>query len=275
MKEVLITKATGEKEFFDAKKLNESLVRSGASEVMARHIIEMVEKSLVPEMSTSEIYHKAFSLLHKKERTAAMRYSLAKALADLGPSGFPFEQFLQEMLKAEGYTVERDVIVQGACVEHEVDLIASKDDRRIYVEVKFHNERGIKSDLKVALYVSARFEDIAKVDKKDGKKEEIWLMTNTKFSHSAVQYALCKGLTVIGWDYPSENSLHERIERSGLHPLTCLPSLTNAQKKVFFENGVVLCKDVIARKDVLDSLGITGEKLNILKEDINALCCSV
>lgn len=272
---MFITKATGQKEAFDAKKLTESLMRSGASEPVAREVLKMVEKSLVQEMSTSEIYHQAFSLLHKKERLAAMRYSLPKAIAELGPSGFPFEQFLQEVLKAEGYAVKRDVTVMGACVEHEVDLVATKDDRRVYIEVKFHNERGIKSDLKVALYIAARFEDIAKVEKKDGKKEEIWLMTNTKFSHSAIAYGLCKGLALIGWDYPSEGSLRNLIERSGLHPLTCLSSLTNAQKKVFFENGVVLCKDVLLRTDILQSLGIAGSKLDTLKEDVNALCCSV
>ena len=271
IKEILITKAQGEKEPFKSEKLVRSLQNSGASLAVANEILQIIERELYDGMKTADIYRKAFSLLHKKEKIAAMRYSLRRALVELGPSGFPFEQFLEEVFKHKGFTVTRDVIVKGQCIEHEVDLVASNDEKNIMVEVKFHNEPGIKSDVKVALYVGARFEDIFQALDSGAKKEEGWLITNTKFTQSAIEYGMCKGFTMIGWNYPAKGNLQQMIEESRLHPLTCLPSLTVSQKKALFSEGVVLCRDVL-NHPLLPSLGVSGVKLQKVKEEIAMLC---
>lgn len=270
---IFVIKAHGEKELFAPEKLIRSLKNSGASDAMASDVLKAIEGTLQDGTQTSDIYRLAFSLLHKKERVAAMRYSLKRALMELGPSGFPFENFLSEVFRRKGYTVERDVMVAGKCVEHEVDLVISSPEKRIMVEVKFHNEVGIKSDVKVALYVSARFEDIfiKQGGPSDTKKEEGWLITNTKFTQSAIQYGMCKGLTMIGWNYPSKGNLQHLIEESGLHPLTCLSTLTTSQKQTLLSEGVVLCRDVVGHPR-LASLGVNDEKLKKVTEEARALC---
>jgi hypothetical protein len=46
---------------------------------------------------------------------------------DMGPSGHPFEHFVGELLRAQGYVIQISQIVQGACVAHEIDVVAEKD----------------------------------------------------------------------------------------------------------------------------------------------------
>jgi len=191
-----------------------------------------------------------------------MHYSLRRAVMELGPSGFLFEKFVGEILKAQGYEVKVGVIMQGACVEHEVDIFAKKNHRHIIVECKFHNEDGIRSDVKVALYVRARFEDLKKKCDTTVNHEDIhegWLVTNTKLTSQAIAYGNCVGMKIIGWNYPQGGNLQDLIVASGVHPLTCLTTLNKKRKAVLFENGIILCRDVEKRTDILRSLGM-GER---------------
>ncbi len=274
MTTVSVVKANGDVEPFKGEKLVQSLMHSGASREASEEVLRAVEKNLRDGTSTASIYRRAFLFLRRKEKTAALRYSLRKALTELGPSGFPFESFLSELFKEKGFNVQKGQIIQGKCVEHEIDLIATNEKKHILAEVKFHNKRGTKTDLKVALYVSARFDDIPFIDGKWPKREG-WLITNTKFSSSAIQYGLCKHFTFIGWNYPLKGNLKDMIEGSGLHPLTCLSTLTKSQKNIFLSQDVVLCRDVLKRQDILDMAGVTKEKLPKIKEEIDMLCCAV
>ena len=54
-----------------------------------------------------------------------------------------------EIFKAEGYTTIIDQLVQGKCVEHEVDVVAWMEKELIMVEAKFHTDFNLKSDLKI------------------------------------------------------------------------------------------------------------------------------
>ena len=91
--------------------------------------------------------------------------------------------------------------VQGSCVVHEVDFLAENRDRVLIGEAKFHNQLGTKSDLKVALYVGARVEDVRKKMHASGDRRQVegWLVTNTKFTRAAVDYANCVNLNLISW----------------------------------------------------------------------------
>jgi hypothetical protein len=272
---VLITKANGQKEFFDPSKLEKSLERAGASREVANTISENVVGEIKEGMNTSYIYKHAFSVLHKMERPTALRYSLRKAIMDLGPSGFAFEDFVAEIFKAHGYQVKTDQMVSGFCVEHEVDVVAWNDDKLIMSEAKFHNEQGMKSDLKVALYVKARIDDLKKASfVLDGKKrflDEGWLITNTKFSETAVAYGKCQGLKMIGWNYPQDGNLQSLIETSNLHPITCLTSLSAFDKNNFLAEDVVLCKTLAENKNILKSAGFDDLKIKSILEEISML----
>lgn len=166
-------------------------------------------------------------------------------------------------------------IVQGVCVSHEIDVVAEKDERHIMIECKFHNQLGIKSDVKVALYVQARFEDVQKQWQKQpnhGQKfHEVWLVTNTKLTIDAIRYAECVGMKAIGWNYPQNSGLQNLIEKSGVHPLTCLATLNSAHKRLFLDRGLVLCKEILENKKFLQDIGFNELKIKQVEKEINNL----
>ncbi|MEX2010301.1 MAG: ATP cone domain-containing protein, partial [Parcubacteria group bacterium] len=150
---VTIVKANGEKEIFDPEKLRASLLNSGSTLEATEEVILHVMDGLHNGMSTEEIYRHAFEYLRKLNRPLARSYSLRRALMDLGPSGFHFEDFVAEVLKTRGFETLTRQTVLGECVPHEIDVVAWNEKKLIMVEAKFHNDHGIKSDLKVVLYV--------------------------------------------------------------------------------------------------------------------------
>ncbi len=274
MSEILITKANGEQEAFDILKLEHSLRNARASD----ELIEKVSKHILMElrngMTTQEIYSKAFSFLHTIERPIAMRYSLKRAVMDLGPSGFPFEQLIARIFKKQGYNVETDKIVNGACAEHEVDIIGYDDKKLIMVEAKFHNSIGLNSDLKVALYIKARFDDLRQQTfhyGKERKLDEGWLVTNTKFTTSAIRYAECQNLTLIGWNFPLNRSLHHMIEVAGLHPITSLTTLSQSQKQFLISKNIIVCTDIEHNKNLLSELGMSQSEIDTVDKEIAIL----
>lgn len=273
--DIFITKADGTKEKFDVAKLEGSLKRAGANSKVAQDIIEIVQKELVDGITTKEIYHHAFELLKKEEKPVALKYSLKRAIMELGPSGFPFEKFIAEIFRFKGYTAETGKIVKGFCVEHEVDVVAWNKDKLVMCEAKFHNDPGMKSDLKVALYVKARFDDLRKMTFKYGKERKLdegWLITNTKFSSTAIEYGSCQGgLIMVGWNYPPRGNLHDMVLEAKLHPVTCLTSLSGREKKFLLSQGLVLCKSVLENPGLLPLMGLSPVKAKKVLEEIEML----
>lgn len=271
-----VIKSTGERERFSLKKLRRSLLRSGADE----ETIETVVAHLIPEikngMTTSAIYKHAFAVLKKNRFPVAVRYSLRKAVMALGPTGFAFEKYIAEILRHKGYEARTGVILSGFCVSHEVDVLMKKDDRHIFVECKYHNTQGIKTDVKVALYIYARFLDLKK--RHETNKEsapmihEGWLVTNTKLTNDAIAYAQCAGLNAIGWDYPEKGNLQDLILETGVHPLTFLATLTASEKMELLEQGVVTCRSIEENPAVLKSLGFSEEKIKKVIEEASRVC---
>ncbi len=273
-----IIKANNEKEIFNVKKLKISLTRSGANKKVVEEIAKKIESELVEGMKTKEIYKKAFAMLLKKEENiSAAKYSVRRAIMDLGPNGFPFEDFIGEIYRARGYFVEVGKNVNGACVMHEVDVVAQDKKEVVMIEIKFHNNLGVKSDLKVALYVKARFDDIAKTGFYEGLAEDKiktnMLLTNTKFTSKAIQFGTCAGLKMIGWNHPSKGNLQDMIEETGLHPLTCLTTLTKKEKQELLQQGIVLCRDLkVGGGNILRTMKIKEDRIKGILTEMNVLC---
>jgi hypothetical protein len=167
-------------------------------------------------------------------------------------------------------------MVQGACVEHEIDVIAEKSGERIMVEAKYHNQPDNRSDVKVALYVHARFEDIKKrLDSSAagvGIFTKAWLITNTSFTTQAIRYAECVGLALTGWNYPKGHTLQDLVQRTQTHPITCLTTLSDTHKRELLENGVVLCRDIIKDQSALTKMGINRSHIADIVTEGSALC---
>ena len=274
-KGIEIIKADGTRQIFSEKKLMRSLRRSGASKKIAESISTQITSKIKPGMHTGDIYRQAFRLLRRGDtKPVAFRYNLRNAVMELGPDGFPFEKFMGDILKELGYKVRVGVMVRGWCIEHEVDVSAVKDDEHILVECKFHNRTGIKTDLKVALYVKERFEDIEKKYKSDNPNGNHhykgWLVTNTKLTTKAIQYSKCVGLHVIGWGYPKEGNLEDLILKTKIHPITALTTLSTQQKRQLLERKVVVCRN-LNNRNILRGIGLNDKKIDAVLREVESL----
>lgn len=281
MPDIVITKSNGDQELFSQDKLIRSLRRSQATEQEIERVLAHVSSRLRPGMTTGEIYviaRKALSA-DKAKNPNAIRYGLKQAVMDLGPSGFPFELFVARIYAELGYMCQTGVMVQGSCIEHEVDVLAHKGDEVICMEAKFHNEPYLKSDTKVALYVKARFDDlIGQKIKIDGQYKHVTkgiLITNTNFTDNAQAYVSCMGtFDLISWNYPEEGSLLDMIERFNLHPITAVPELSKSDVARLVEQGIIMCADITQHPTVLDKLNIRKSKQQSIHETIGLICKS-
>ncbi len=186
----------------------------------------------------------------------------------LGPTGYPFEDFVSKLLETQGYTTRVRQILSGKCVSHEIDIIAEKNGRTTMIEAKFHNSSGVRSEVHVALYTQARFEDVSVRNRID----EAWLVTNTKTTIDANTYAQCAGMHILSWDYPEGEGLRDLIERSRLHPVTMLTTLAQSQKMTLLENHIVLCKDILHKPELLDILYLSKQDHEKLMTEVATIC---
>lgn len=273
---LLITKASGDQVPFDRNKLIASLKRAGATEEVARQVADSLLPRVVPGLSTRKLYRMAFGMLRKRSKPTAARYRLKRGILDLGPSGFPFERFVARILEHDGYGAEVGLTVQGRCVAHEVDVVADKGSQRFLVECKYHNTQGRVCDVKVPLYIQARFLDVAEhwhaLPGNGARELQGWLVTNTRFTSDALQYGQCAGLRMVSWDHPAKGSLRDRIDRSGLYPLTCLSTITQAEKERLLEQGLVLARELLSAQKELEAALIRAPRLEHVRTEVRELC---
>lgn len=275
-KKLYVTKASGKRMVFLPGKLKQSLKRSGADEATGKEILDNILVDAYDGISTQEIYKKAFQQLRHHSRHLAARYKLKQAIMELGPTGYPFELFAGKVFEHLGYKIKTGVFVFGECVKHEMDIIGEKENTLVFGECKFHNRSGLKCDVKVPLYVHARFRDIEnqyqKQPETNGKIHEGWVITNTHFSTDAIEYGNCAGLNLLGWDYPAGNALKNIIDSTGLHPLTCLTTLRKTEKQFFLDNKIVLSSQLMQHPGVLKQAGIDTKRIEHLAQEIEGLC---
>jgi Holliday junction resolvase len=275
--ESTVIKSSGLPVNFDLEKLRLSLEKSKASKEVIADILNAIIDMYYDGISTKEIYKKAFSMLRHKERHAAGRYKLKKAIIEMGPTGYPFEKYVAELFRVKGYKVDVGQILPGRCVFHEMDVVAMKPNEKVLVECKYHSDPNRFSDVKIPLYIRSRFEDIdQEYQLNDRSKTQPlvgYIYTNTRFTKDATQYALCQSMNLVSWDFPKDNSLRLQIDESRLYPLTCLTTLTIAEKTKLLEMEVVLVRDICASSQVLHKIGIRNSKrFNDILNEANALC---
>ena len=271
-----IVKYSGDSVPFDVEKLINSLRRAKANEALIQQIVEQVESQLYDGITTKKIYQMAFKMLKGKSRVSASKYKLKKALMELGPTGFPFEKLVGKIMAHEGFDTKVGVIVQGNCVQHEVDVIAKKDNNHYMIECKYHSDQGRFCNVKIPLYIHSRFLDVEKQwQRQKGHETKLHkggVYTNTRFTTDAIQYGKCVGLLLASWDYPRGNGLKDRIDKSGLHPLTALTTLTKAEKTKLLDKGIVLCKELHENPSLLEQIGVPKPRHKNILEDSEKLC---
>ncbi|MBU0646136.1 hypothetical protein KJ611_01500 [Patescibacteria group bacterium] len=270
-----ITKASGQVVPFEAGKVRQSILRTGADQKTADAILAQVEQNLKPNISTKQIYQMVRQQLSKEQPWAAARYNLRQGIVRLGPSGFNFEKYVAAVLTAYGYEAETPEGYQGACIYHEVDVTAKKDGRTAFIEAKFRHNFQAQITIKDALATWSRYLDLV-----DGSGiglcphfDEAWIVTNARFTDQVLQYGHCKNMVMIGWNHPRERTFAQMVDISSLYPITVINDLTQPEIDALSKKDLMLCSQLAESK--IDQLqaetGLPAKRL----ESLQALCTEV
>ncbi len=241
MGQIFIIKADGHKVPFNPNKIISTCRRAGASKEITKRIIKKIRGQIYRGIETRDIYKLVLMALSEEKEGNALRYryQLKDAIMKLGPGGFMFESYVGEILKRSGFKIKNiRAKIRGACIVHEIDLIALNGNKKFLIECKYHSHHGIYTGLKESLYTHARFMDTR------SKFDEESLICNTKVSLQAKKYAKCIGQQIISWRYPPNNSLEQLIEKNQLYPITIL-NLNKKEIQSFSRNKIILAKDLL------------------------------
>jgi hypothetical protein len=274
-RKILVRKHSGEHQPFSEDKLISSILRSGATEEIAGIVLREIGPDLHDGITTREIYRKAFQILRRIMRSVAARYSIKNAIMELGPSGYPFEKFTGEIFRKQGFVVKTGQIVQGKCIQHEMDVIAEKGKLTVMAECKYGNDQSKISSVQVPLYVNSRMKDIEAAwrthPENQGKIFQGWIFTNTRFSSDAEAYGTCAGLRLVSWSFPENNNLRYLVEKYALFPVTALTRLNRKQKEVLLAKDIILAENLLEQPGVLMELGLSDKKVAEIMEEATTL----
>ncbi len=266
-----IIKHSGNIVDYNPTKLKQSLLKSGASQMTVSAILKTIEKEIYEGISTKQIYKMAFNLLKKTSSSNAARYNLKEAIRLLGPAGFFFEKYIARLFAAENYETRTNLILQGKCVSHEIDVLIKKNEVIAMIECKFHMGKDTNSDVKVPMYILSRFNDLNDnrhlIFKPNDIISKCWIITNNRFTSDALAFAKCSKLNLLSWDYPENNNLKTKNDVNYLYPITCLTSLAIAEKDKLLVMDVILVKELMNNSESLENIGLSPNRIkNVLKE---------
>ncbi len=259
-----VKKYSGELVEFDVDRLKGSLSKSGATPDVVNEIWESIKPSLYEGMSTRSLYKMAFRLLKSKADVFAARYSLKKALRDLGPAGYYFEKWIGRLFEHAQYQTVTGQLLEGHAVSHEVDVVAQNETEMLVIECKFRNTVDAKISVTTPMYFLSRVKDLQDIDFTFfGNTRQFtagWLVTNAYMTTDSIQFAAYYNINLLSWDYPVENSIKRRVDNAGLYPVTCLTTVAKAEKELLLQKGCILVKDIIGQPAYLQALNLTPRK---------------
>lgn len=244
---VYVTKADGSKQLFEKQKVINTCLRMHASPQQANMVANKIEKKIYEGIPTKQILNMIFKYLKEYRPEIGHQIDLREAISLLRPKP-DFEQFVALLLKEHGYKVITNQIIPGKCVEHEIDIVASKDDEIAYVEIKHHFQHHTFTSLGVFLEARATFEDL--VEGYNAGKHKITfsralVVCNTKISEHARMYAYCRNIDHIGWKYPREHGLEQMITEKKFYPITFLKTLDKGSEERLGNIGIVTLKQLV------------------------------
>ncbi|MBL7058021.1 restriction endonuclease [Patescibacteria group bacterium] len=247
LKKIKIKKRSGVVEYFNIEKLIRALMRAGANEDLASRIAHSVLSRVDRGASTQDIYNLAKQYLKKAHPIVGARFSLREAILRLGPAGYDFEKYIMLLFKDYGYTTYLPEILHGKCVDHEVDVIAEKDGKRIIMECKLRKGNDVHIRIKDVLSTWARFVDLCEGYEIGSCKkiDQAWMVTNSRFSGDALKYGACKNMKLISWNTPYEMPLPAYIDSRNLYPITILNSIKRYHLRVLSRCDILLLRDLV------------------------------
>lgn len=267
-----VRKYSGELTDFDIEKLRISLGKSGASDIEIEEVLECMGPQIHDGITTKALYKIAFRQLKKVSGTFAARYSLKRALRDLGPAGYYFEKWTSKFLQSYEYDTLENQIIQGNAVAHEADVIAERNGKMFWIECKFRNTVDAKISVTTPMYLLSRVRDISeKAYNLFGREQQFsqgWLITNAYLTSDSILFGEYYGIKMLSWDYPAKKSIKNLVDQKALYPITCLTTSTKREKDYLLERGCILVKDIMENPEVLENNRVINprNKNKILRE---------
>jgi len=263
---IKVVKYGGEREPFSAKKVYNSAMRAGASSSLAKEISKEVENSIYQDIPTAEIFKRIKSRLKKENLQFALRFSLKEAMKKLGPAGFIFEDYVRRVFSQYGMKVDSSMFISGKCCKYEIDFLAFKEDDVYLGECKYRNNPGDTVDVNVCLKSFAILEDVKSAGRFKDKNVKFLIVTNSRFTDEAIKYSNCKGLELLGWNYPNNEGLEDIVEAKGLYPITILPSFKGYLAESLKKERIMLVGDIFAL-----NIEKFDKRVNIPKKQLESL----
>jgi hypothetical protein len=271
-----VVKHSGDIVEFEPDKLRKSLLKSGAEVAVVDVILHSIQSHIYDGIPTKQIYKMAFGLLKKESNSHAAQYNLRDAIQMLGPAGFFFEKYIARLFASEDYKTITNLILQGKCVSHEVDVAIRKDDEISMVECKFHAGRDAISDVKIPMYILSRFNDLKDREQSiyttTDKISKCRIVTNNRFSSDAIAFGICSGINMLSWDYPKKDNLRTKIDNNRLYPVTCLTTLSLVEKDKLLVLDVILASELINNSEILDRVGLSPNRIKKVLKEVAELC---
>lgn len=274
--DVQIKKQSGELVPFSKESLQKSLVNSGSDHQTANEICQTIIKDLYNGISTKELYEKAFDLLKKSKASVAARYSLKRALQNLGPEGFYFEKWVAKIFEAQGYdTVTGQTLKGKSSVNHEIDVIISNKNIDIVSECKFRNDIDAKISVTTPMYFLSRFIDLKESEftffNRSFKPQKGYLITNAFFTSDSIAFANCYDINLISWNYPEDKSLKRLTDFYGLYPVTCLTALTKEEEQKLLSKNCILVRELVKNPVLLDHFKFSNDRKELILKEAEEL----
>ncbi len=268
MERIMVVKESGEREPFSAEKAMDALRRAGLGGREAEDVMHRLQSKLYDGIPTKRIYGILFELIDEVRPEVSHRYNLKRALFEIGPEGYEFEDFIGRLLEVQGYRTELRQILEGKCVSHEIDVVASKAGKTYAIECKFHNLPGAKCKIQTILYVYARFLDLREAGSRGAarKIDSPWLITNTKFSEDVIRYAECMEVPLLGWRYPLHKSLESQIDKTKCYPVSVIPMSHDILRKLLNRKIVTVSDIPESAQKLADATGIPAGKAKEIVE---------
>ncbi len=182
-----------------------------------------------------------------------------------------YQKYIARFFSSENSQTLTNFILQGKCVSHEIDVLLKKDNAIAMVECKFHLGKDANSDVKVPMYILSRFNDLKEnrhtIYTRNDSISQCWIVTNNRFTADAIAFAKCSKLNLLSWNYPENNNLKTKNDSNYMYPVTCLTTLSLAEKDKLLVLDVILVKEVINNSDCLEKIGLSPNRIkNVLKE---------
>ena len=267
---IYVTKADGSKQPFDKQKIINTCLRLQATLEQAQSIVDKIQARAYDGIPTKKILQMVFQYMKKYRPAVGYQIDLKQAIAMLR-SKPDFEIFVAKLFEAMGYEVETNLIIQGKCIEHEIDVVARKGNEVTLIEVKHHVNHHTYSGLDVFLQLNSTLEDLKEgyeTGKNNFKFTRAILICNTKVSEHAKRYALCRGLEFIAWKFPPEKGLERLVEEYKLYPITFLKNIERNEVYKLADAGIVTVKQLLDDAEkISEKSGINKNRILELRKD--------